>query len=113
MLLEHNGPFVFRQDLSASVGVHLTPRLNSANRGRAQRGGHHLHATAGTIFHKSSTSLHLWFDAKHLLTSTPCGISAKQLERELGVTSKTASRMAHLIGTKLMEQDGDRIPVGS
>src|SRR5947208_2484404 len=23
--------------------------------------GHHLHPTAGTIFHKSSTSLHLWF----------------------------------------------------
>jgi ribosomal protein L24E len=23
--------------------------------------GHHVHPTAGTIFHKSSTSLHLWF----------------------------------------------------
>lgn len=23
--------------------------------------GHHIHPTAGTIFHKSSTSLHLWF----------------------------------------------------
>src|SRR5215211_395895 len=25
--------------------------------------GHFLHPTAGTIFHKSSTSLHLWFYA--------------------------------------------------
>jgi len=67
--------------------------------------GHHLHPTAGTIFHKSSTSLHLWFYAMYLMTSTRCGISAKQLERELGVTYKTAWRMAHLIRTKLMTQD--------
>ena len=44
--------------------------------------GHHLHPTAGTIFHKSSTSLHLWFYAMYLMTSTRCGISAKQLERD-------------------------------
>ncbi|MGE3511440.1 MAG: IS1595 family transposase, partial [Vicinamibacterales bacterium] len=67
--------------------------------------GHHLHPTAGTIFHKSSTSLHLWFYAMYLMTSTRCGISAKQLERELGVTYKTAWRMAYLIRTKLMAQD--------
>ena len=66
---------------------------------------HKLHPTAGTIFHKSSTSLHLWFYAMYLMTSTRCGISAKQLERELGVTYKTAWRMAHLIRTELMEQD--------
>ncbi len=66
--------------------------------------GHHLHPTAGTIFHKSSTSLHLWFYAMYLMTSTRCGISAKQLERELGVTYKTAWRMAFLIRKELMQQ---------
>lgn len=66
--------------------------------------GHHLHPTAGTIFHKSSTSLHLWFYAMYLMTSTRCGISAKQLERELGVTYKTAWRMASLIRKELMQQ---------
>lgn len=71
--------------------------------------GHHLHPTAGTIFHKSSTSLHLWFYAMYLMTSTRCGISAKQLERELGVTYKTAWRMFHLIRNDLMEQDTDKI----
>ena len=64
--------------------------------------GHHLHPLAGTIFHKSSTSLHLWFFAVHLMTSTRCGVSAKHLERELGVTYKTAWRMANLIRNKLM-----------
>src|SRR5204863_2071656 len=70
--------------------------------------GHHLHPTAGTIFHKSSTSLHLWFYAMYLMTSTRCGISAKQIERELGVTYKTAWRMAYLIRNKLMTQDRPR-----
>ena len=65
--------------------------------------GHHLHPTAGTIFHKSSTSLHLWFYAIYLMTSTRCGISAKQLERELGVTYKTAWRMFREIRSLLSE----------
>src|SRR3954470_2907285 len=64
-----------------------------------------LSPTAGTIFHKSSTSLHLWFYAMWIMTSTRCGVSAKQLERELGVTYKTAWRMFNLIRNKLMDQD--------
>jgi transposase-like protein len=67
--------------------------------------GYHLHPLAGTIFRKSSTSLHLWFFAVHLMTSTRCGVSAKHLERELGVTYKTAWRMANLIRNKLMTPD--------
>jgi transposase len=69
--------------------------------------GHHLHPTAGTIFHKSSTSLQLWFYAMYLMASTRCGVSAKHLERELGVTYKTAWRMANLIRNQLMTQDDD------
>jgi transposase len=67
--------------------------------------GHHIHPTAGTIFHRSATSLHLWFYAMYLMTSTRCGISAKQVERELGVTYKTAWRMCNLIRNELMRQD--------
>lgn len=67
--------------------------------------GYHVHPLAGTIFEKSSTSLHLWFYAMYLMVSTRCGISAKQLERELGVTYKTAWRMAYLIRHYLMEQE--------
>src|SRR4051812_44422467 len=67
--------------------------------------GHHVQPTAGTIFEGSSTSLHLWFYAIHLMTSTRCGISAKQLEREIGVTYKTAWRMLNLIRNELMAED--------
>jgi transposase len=55
--------------------------------------GHHVHPTAGTIFRKSATPLHYWFYAMFLMSQTRCGISAKQLQRELGVTYKTAWRM--------------------
>jgi transposase-like protein len=68
--------------------------------------GHHVHPTAGTIFHRSSTNLVLWFEAIFLVASTRCGISAKQLEREIGVTYKTAWRMMRLIRT-LMAEDGE------
>jgi transposase-like protein len=68
--------------------------------------GHHVHPTAGTIFHKSSTSLHLWFFAIYMMASTRCGVSAKMLERELGVSYKTAWRMLRLIRTELMADDG-------
>jgi transposase len=69
--------------------------------------GQHIHPTAGTIFHKSSTALHLWFYALYIMASTRCGVAAKQLERELGVTYKTAWRMFHLIRNQLMVQDDD------
>ena len=49
-----------------------------------------IHPLKGTIFEKSSTSLFRWFYGMYLMSSTRCGISAKQLERELGVTYKTA-----------------------
>jgi len=64
---------------------------------------HQVYPTAGTIFHKSSTSLQLWFWAIYLMSSTRCGISAKQLGREIGVTYKTAWRMFNLIRSLLQE----------
>jgi transposase-like protein len=59
--------------------------------------------TAGTIFHKSTVSLQLWFFAIYLMSSTRCGLSAKQLEREIGVTYKTAHRMFKQIRTLLSD----------
>ena len=55
--------------------------------------GTHVYPLAGTIFEKSRTPLKSWFYAMYLMAQTRCGISAKQLERELGVTYKTAWRM--------------------
>src|SRR6476646_778334 len=65
--------------------------------------GHHVHPTANTIFHKSSTALTTWFYAVYLMAQTRCGISAKQIERETGVTYKTAWRMFKQIRSMLQE----------
>ncbi len=65
----------------------------------------HVSPTADTIFHKSSTSLRSWFHAMFLMASTRTGISAKQLEREVGVTYKTAWRMFKQIRSIMAQDD--------
>lgn len=57
--------------------------------------GHAIYPCANTIFHKSSTSLTTWFLAMYLLTNTRHGVSAKEFQRQSGVTYKTAWRILH------------------
>lgn len=60
---------------------------------------------AGTIFEKSSTSLRLWFYAMYLISATRCGVSAKQIQREMGVTYKTAWRTFKQIRSMLGQEE--------
>jgi transposase len=69
--------------------------------------GHHEHPMVGTIFENSATSLRLWFYGMYLMASTRCGISAKQLERELGVTYKCAWRMFNKIRSLMQADDAE------
>lgn len=64
--------------------------------------------TANTIFHKSDTPLTLWFHAIHVFSNAKSGISAKEMERQLEVTYKTAWRMLTLI-RKALGQDSDKL----
>lgn len=64
-----------------------------------------LYPLAGTIFEKSSTPLRLWFYALYLMITTRGDVSAKGIQRELGVTYKTAWRIRSTI-YKLMAQNG-------
>ena len=64
-----------------------------------------------TIFEKSRTPLQLWFYAIFLFTTSRHGVSAKELQRELGVTYKTAWRMAALMREHMAAADGDA-PIG-
>lgn len=58
---------------------------------------------ADTAFEKTTTPLRLWLYAFFLMTHTKAGMSAKQLQRELDVTYKTAWRI-YTLTRKLMEQ---------
>ncbi len=60
-----------------------------------------LHPMAGTVFEKTTTPLVCWFYAIYLFSVTRNGVAAKELERQLRVTYKTAWRMADQI-RKLM-----------
>lgn len=59
--------------------------------------GYQLHPLSNTIFHKSSTELKNWFFAIFLFSSSKNGVSAKELQRQLGVTYKCAHRMGQQI----------------
>lgn len=59
--------------------------------------GFSVSPTAGTILHKSPTSLRDWFFVMYMMTTTRNGISAKEVQRQLGVTYKCAWRMCHQI----------------
>ena len=70
-----------------------------------QRCGHHLYPCVGTPFERSRTPLHKWFYAMYLFAMSCHGVAAKELQRQLGVTYKTAWRMAHEIRKYMAEVD--------
>ena len=75
------------------------------------RCGHHIHPMVGTPFAKSHTPLQKWFYAMYLFTTTRHGVPAKELQRQLGVTYKTAWRMGHEIRKYMARVDGET-PLG-
>lgn len=73
--------------------------------------GHHIHPMAGTPFERTRTPLQKWFYAMYLFTTTRNGVSAKELQRQLDVTYKTAWRIGHEIRKYMGWVDGDT-PLG-
>jgi len=72
--------------------------------------GYQIHPLAGTIFHKSSTSLKSWFYAMFLFSCSKNGVSGKELERQFGVTYKTGWRMAKQI--RMLFDEGIDLLIG-
>jgi transposase-like protein len=61
-------------------------------------------ATAGTVFYRTRTDLTKWFLAAYLMGRDKRGVSAKFLQRELGVAYQTAWTMAHKLRHGLSEE---------
>lgn len=68
--------------------------------------GKQIHPLKGTIFEKSSTSLTNWLFAIFLMSQSKNGVSAKELERQLGVTYKCAWRMGTQIRSLMKDEGG-------
>jgi transposase-like protein len=69
--------------------------------------GHHIYPLANTIFSKSTTPLQTWFYILYLMLSTRGLLSARQIQRETGVTYKTAWRSRAQILALLPPQSSD------
>jgi hypothetical protein len=88
-------------------------RMARFHRVRARRSyacnwcGHQVFPTAGTPFDRTRTPLRDWFYVMFLFTTTRNGVTAKRVERELGVTYKTAWRMCHQVRAYMASIDGD------
>ena len=67
------------------VGLKSRPRLHEC-----LDCGRQTSVTAGTTMHRSKLPLTTWFWAAHLMATHSNGMSARQLEDQLGVTYKTA-----------------------
>lgn len=69
--------------------------------------GYQVYPTAGTPFEKTRTSLRDWFHVMFLFCASRNGVSAKEVQRTIGVTYKTAWRMCRLIRDYMGYVDGD------
>ncbi len=73
--------------------------------------GHHVHPMAGTPFERTRTPLTTWFHVMFLFCASRNGVSAKEVQRQTGVTYKTAWRMCNEIRKYMGWVDGDQ-PLG-
>lgn len=66
-----------------------------------------IYPLVGTIYQKTTTPLTDWFHALYLFSISKNGIAAKELERQVGVSYKTAHRMCKQI--RRLMQDGGKL----
>lgn len=71
--------------------------------------GYQVYPTKGTVFEKTTTPLSDWFYVIYLMTETRSGVSAKEVERQLGVTYKTAWRMCHKVRELMGQNEGRKL----
>jgi transposase-like protein len=86
-------------------------RVKSRRAYQCQWCAYQVYPTAGTPFDRTRTPLRDWFYVMFMFCTTRNGVAAKKVERELGVTYKTAWRMCHMIREYMGALDGSD-PIG-
>jgi transposase-like protein/predicted RNA-binding Zn-ribbon protein involved in translation (DUF1610 family) len=81
-------------------------RVNGRRAYQCQWCAHQVYPTAGTPFDRTRTPLRDWFFVMFQFCASRNGVAAKEVERQLGVTYKTAWRMCHQIREYMGEVDG-------
>jgi transposase-like protein len=74
----------------ASCGNANVSEITTRNTWQCSRCRHHTSIFSGTVFENSKLELRKWYWAAFLLICSKAGISAKELELQIGVTYKTA-----------------------
>jgi transposase-like protein len=69
--------------------------------------GHQTSITAGTAMHRSKLLLTTWFWTAHLMATHSNGMSARQLEDQLGVTYKTAWLLSQKLRQSMADPNRD------
>ncbi len=70
---------------------------------------HQCSVTAGTILEKTRSPLTTWLEAAWLVTTAKNGLSAKTLERTLGVSYRTAWAMLHRFRVAMVRAERERL----
>lgn len=84
-------------------------RVKSRRSYECEHCGNQVYPTAGTPFENTRTSLRDWFHVMFMFCASRNGVSAKEVQRTIGVTYKTAWRMCNLIRQYMGYVDGDNI----
>jgi transposase-like protein len=100
------------------VCPHCGTQEATALQGKAHRKGlyqcnacrEQFSVTVGTVFERSKIPLHKWVLATHLMAASKKGMSAKQIERMLGLSYKSAWFVCHRIREAM--RDDDASPLG-
>ena len=67
--------------------------------------GRQTSLTAGSVMHRSKLPLTAWFWAAHLMSTHSNGMSARQLEDQLGLTYKTAWLLTQKLRRSMVDPD--------
>mgnify|MGYP001589301222 CR=1 FL=1 len=68
--------------------------------------------TAGTVMHRSKTSVHVWFWAAYLVATQTPGVSALELQRKVGIKRyETSFQLLHKLRATMVRPDRDKIGV--